>query len=157
MEVAMKLFKTYEETADADPSMVTDQYLNPLHLMLEMPDMSRLEKPAKPPMPSLVRIFNFYFLWDYQFVDESQNIIGRTRASEGVSCEKSAILFLNLPSTPHIMFSPGWKILWQKGVKVQPVLLGCGEYLAVTSCNVLFLLQSPVCNVLFLLIISSIT
>ena len=61
MEVAMKLFKTYEETADADPSMVTDQYLNPLHLMLEMPDMSRLEKPAKPPMPSLVRIFNFDF------------------------------------------------------------------------------------------------
>ena len=56
MEVAMKLFKTYEETADADPSMVTDQYLDPLHLMLEMPDMSRLEKPAKPPMPSLVRM-----------------------------------------------------------------------------------------------------
>ena len=56
MEVAMKLFKTYEETADADPSMVTDQYLDPLHLMLEMPDMSRLEKPAKPPMPSLVRL-----------------------------------------------------------------------------------------------------
>ena len=52
----MKLFKTYEETADADPSMVTDQYLDPLHLMLEMPDMSRLEKPAKPPMPSLVRM-----------------------------------------------------------------------------------------------------
>ena len=56
-----------------------------------------------------------------------------------------------LPSTPHIMFSSGWKVLWQKGDKVQPVLLGCGEYLAVTSCNVLFLLQSPVCNVLFLL------
>ena len=56
MEVAMKLFKTYEETADADPSMMTDQYLDPLHLMLEMPDMSRLEKPAKPPMPSLVRM-----------------------------------------------------------------------------------------------------
>ena len=59
MEVAMKLFKTYEETADADPSMVTDQYLDPLHLMLEMPDMSRLEKPAKPPMPSLVRMNKF--------------------------------------------------------------------------------------------------
>ena len=55
----MKLFKTYEETADADPSMVTDQYLDPLHLMLEMPDMSRLEKPAKPPMPSLVRMNKF--------------------------------------------------------------------------------------------------
>ena len=53
MEVAMKLFKTYEETADADPSMVTDQYLDPLHLMLEMPDMSRLEKPAKPPVPQV--------------------------------------------------------------------------------------------------------
>ena len=38
MEDAMQQFKTYEETADADPSMVTDQYLDPLHLTLEMPD-----------------------------------------------------------------------------------------------------------------------
>ena len=52
---------------------------------------------------------------------------------------------------PILCFFLGWKVLWQKGVKVQPVLLGCGEYLAVTSCKVLFLLQSPVCNVLFLL------
>ena len=53
MEDAMQQFKTYEETADADPSMVTDQYLDPLHLTLEMPDMSRLEKPAKPPVPQV--------------------------------------------------------------------------------------------------------
>ena len=57
MEDAMQQFKTYEETADADPSMVTDQYLDPLHLTLEMPDMSRLEKPAKPPVPQV----RYYF------------------------------------------------------------------------------------------------
>ena len=55
MEDAMQQFKTYEETADADPSMVTDQYLDPLQLMLEMPDMSRLEKPAKPPVPQVCK------------------------------------------------------------------------------------------------------
>ena len=50
--------------------------------------------------------------------------------------QKSAVI---LPSTSHIMFSSGWKVLWQKGVKLQPALLGWGNYLAVTSCNVFFL------------------
>ena len=55
MEEAMKQFKTYEETPDADPASVFEQYLDPLHLMLEMPDMSRLDpKPAKPPVPQVI-------------------------------------------------------------------------------------------------------
>ena len=55
MEEAMKQFKTYEETPDADPASVFEQYLDPLHLMLEMPDMSRLDpKPAKPPVPQVM-------------------------------------------------------------------------------------------------------
>ena len=54
MQEAMKQFKTYEETPDADSSTVADLYLDPLNLNLEMPDMSRLEKPAKPPVPQVI-------------------------------------------------------------------------------------------------------
>ena len=43
------------------------------------------------------------------------------------------------------MFSSGWKVLWQNGVKLQPILLGLGEYLAVTSCNVFFSDQCDLC------------
>lgn len=49
----MKQFKTYDETTDADPATVADLYLETLHLTLEMPDMSRLEKPKKPPVPQV--------------------------------------------------------------------------------------------------------
>ena len=54
MEEAMKQFKTYEETPDADSSTVADFYLEVLDLNLDMPDMSRLEKPAKPPVPQVI-------------------------------------------------------------------------------------------------------
>ena len=54
MEEAMKQFKTYEETPDADSSTVADLYLEILNLHLDMPDMSRLEKPAKPPVPQVI-------------------------------------------------------------------------------------------------------
>ena len=88
MEVAMKLFKTYEETADADPSMMTDQYLDPLHLMLEMPDMSRLEKPAKPPMPSLVRI-NYKFQIKLVFIYHTRAIKGQLISKGNFSVSNS--------------------------------------------------------------------
>ena len=45
----MKQFKVYEE----NPSSVPELYLETLNLQLEMPDMSRLEKPAKPPVPQV--------------------------------------------------------------------------------------------------------
>ena len=54
MQEAMKQFKIFDETPDADSSTVADLYLDPLHLNLEMPDMSRLEKPAKPPVPQVI-------------------------------------------------------------------------------------------------------
>ena len=56
IEEAMKQFKTYEETPDADPSMVADLYLDPLHLNMDMPDMSRLEKPEKPEKPPVPQV-----------------------------------------------------------------------------------------------------
>ena len=51
----MKQFKSYEETPEADSSTVADLYLEVLNLSssLNMPDMSRLEKPAKPPVPQV--------------------------------------------------------------------------------------------------------
>ena len=49
MEEGMKQFKVYEE----NPSSVPELYLETLNLQLEMPDMSRLEKPAKPPVPQV--------------------------------------------------------------------------------------------------------
>ena len=61
------------------------------------------------------------------------------RVSQRVSRANSKKCDIILPSTSHIMFSSGWKVLWQKGVKLQPALLGWGKYLAVTSCNVFFL------------------
>ena len=96
---------------------------------------------------SVILYQNIYLRHVFRFLS-SKLRTWLSRASEGVSCEKSAILFFNLPSTPHIMFSPGWKVLWQKGVKVHPVLLYCGEYLAVTSCNVSFTITSLQCFVL---------
>jgi hypothetical protein len=54
MEDAMVLFKTYEETPDADTSTVADIYLEPLTLSLVELDMSRLEKPEKPPVPQVI-------------------------------------------------------------------------------------------------------
>ena len=54
IEEALKQFKTYQETPNADPSMVPDLYLDPLNLNLEVPDLSRLEKPAKPPVPQVI-------------------------------------------------------------------------------------------------------
>ncbi len=56
MEEALKQFQNYDATPDADPSMIPDMYLDPLNLHLDMPDMSRLEKPAKPPVP---QVFDF--------------------------------------------------------------------------------------------------
>ena len=53
MNEAMKQFKAYEENENADSSSVTDNFLEPLQLSLEEPDMSRLEKPAKPPVPEV--------------------------------------------------------------------------------------------------------
>ena len=49
MEEGMKQFKLYEDT----PSSVPELYLEILNLQLEMPDMARLEKPAKPPVPQV--------------------------------------------------------------------------------------------------------
>ena len=49
------LFKLYEDT----PSSVPELYLEILNLQLEMPDMARLEKPAKPPVPQ-VSIKTYY-------------------------------------------------------------------------------------------------
>merc|ERR1712223_1394021 len=84
MDEAMKQFKTYEETADADPSMVTDQYLDPLHLMLEMPDMSRLEKPAKPPVPQPPQVNGNTMSESYHF-GHSQSPEFRNSTSPGES------------------------------------------------------------------------
>ena len=55
MEEGMKQFKLYEDT----PSSVPELYLEILNLQLEMPDMARLEKPAKPPVPQ-VSIKTYY-------------------------------------------------------------------------------------------------
>ena len=75
----------------------------------------------------------------YLRVFQPDKLIGKCRVSQRVSRANSKKSDIILPSTPHIMFSSEWKVLWQKGVKLQPVLLGCGEFLAVASCNVFFL------------------
>ena len=60
MEEGMKQFKLYEDT----PSSVPELYLEILNLQLEMPDMARLEKPAKPPVPQ-VSIKTYYLKKSY--------------------------------------------------------------------------------------------
>ena len=57
------------------------------------------------------------------------------RVSQRVSRANSKKCDIILPSTPHIMFSSGWKILWQKGVKLQPVLLGCELVIMNSTCT----------------------
>ena len=57
MEEAVKQFKLYEE----NPSSVPELYLEKLNLQLEMPDMSRLEKPAKPPVPQVCLLLELDF------------------------------------------------------------------------------------------------
>ncbi len=59
MVEAMKQFKAYEENENADPSSVTDDFLQPLNLSFVEPDMSRLEKPSKPPVPEVSPLVHF--------------------------------------------------------------------------------------------------
>ena len=52
MEEAKRQFKLYEDT----PSSVPELYLESLNLQLQMPDMSRLEKPPKPAKPPVPQV-----------------------------------------------------------------------------------------------------
>ena len=68
MEEGMKQFKLYEDT----PSSVPELYLEILNLQLEMPDMARLEKPAKPPVPQVsLIIYNVYHSLEIQDVSSN--------------------------------------------------------------------------------------
>ena len=68
MEEGMKQFKLYEDT----PSSVPELYLEILDLQLEMPDMARLEKPAKPPVPQVsLIIYNVYHSLEIQDVSSN--------------------------------------------------------------------------------------
>ena len=53
MKEALKQFEA-AEAAGADPSNITDNYLDPLNLKFEEPDFAKLEKPPKPPVPEVV-------------------------------------------------------------------------------------------------------
>ena len=84
--------------------------------------------------------------WGKKFLFEFQSLSRiQIRVSQRVSRANSKKCDIILPSTPHIMFSSEWKVLWQKWVKLQPVLLDCGEFLAVTFCNVFFSDQCDLC------------
>ena len=61
IQEAMKAF----ENCNEDCSNVGPQYLEPLRLDITLPDFSRLERPAKPPVPEVSAL---YFL---NFVDVS--------------------------------------------------------------------------------------
>ena len=64
MEEAKRQFKLYEDT----PSSVPELYLESLNLQLQMPDMSRLEKPpkpAKPPVPQVRKCFFMAFFMNF--------------------------------------------------------------------------------------------
>ena len=52
MEEALRQFAAADE-AGADSSSITDNFLEPLNLTFTEPDYSRLEKPAKPPVPEV--------------------------------------------------------------------------------------------------------
>ena len=53
MEEALQQFAAADE-AGADSSSITDNFLEPLSLTFTEPDFSRLEKPAKPPVPEVI-------------------------------------------------------------------------------------------------------
>ena len=69
MEEAKRQFKLYEDI----PSSVPELYLESLNLQLQMPDMSRLEKPpkpAKPPVPQVRKCLLVAFFMNFfgQFI-----------------------------------------------------------------------------------------
>ena len=57
MEEALRQFAAADE-AGADSSSITDNFLEPLNLTFTEPDFSRLEKPAKPPVPEVITHWN---------------------------------------------------------------------------------------------------
>ena len=61
MEEAKRQFKLYEDT----PSSVPELYLESLNLQLQMPDMSRLEKPPKPAKPPVPQVRNCGLFYDF--------------------------------------------------------------------------------------------
>ncbi len=57
-EKHMTLANKQFDNANDDCSNVTDNYLEPLRLNLELPDYTRLEKPRKPPVPEVSFLFS---------------------------------------------------------------------------------------------------
>jgi hypothetical protein len=58
MEEALQQFRAADESG-ADSSSITDNYLEPLNLNFNIPDLSKLEKPTKPPLPEVWTLATF--------------------------------------------------------------------------------------------------